>query len=253
MAGALTSPDTPRGDDDTAPIPVVTAEPPRARHAAPRARRGVRWWAGRIGRETGIVVGIALVVFLVLRFFAFDVVHVPSSSMQPSLQPGERVVAAKVSTLSDVERGQIVVYYPPGTWGEGEPPSLVERLLGIVGLAASDNHRIERVIAVAGDQVACCTDDGRLILNGAPLDEPYLAPDVASDQLEFDVVVPAGRMFVMGDDRAQSRDSRSHLDDGDGTVPVDSIVGRAVLIVWPIGDLGVVSVPDSTGAVPPVP
>jgi signal peptidase I len=109
------------------------------------------------------------------------------------------------------------------------------------------NDLVKRVIALGGDRVACCDSSGRIVLNGVPLDEEYIIGP--TDQVRFDVEVPVGNMFVLGDNRGDSRDSRYHLNESDGSVPVDSIVGRVFLVVWPFDRASFVPIPSIFGAV----
>lgn len=256
MSAALPSPDRgPRwpADDATMALPAVGAE--RGRHAA-RGRHAVqrepsRGW--RIVREIVLIVGIAVLVSVLIRLFLAQAFYVPSASMEDTLRPGDRIIASKITTsISGVQRGEVVVFGDPGGWLSEPPPSetgvvaAVQSALTFLGLVPSDSGRdvVKRVIGVGGDRVACCSEDGRIVLNGVPLSEPYLKPGVPTDQVIFDVVVPDGGIFVMGDNRANSRDSRYHLDVNNGAVPQDNVVGRVVLVVWPFDRMAGVPIPS---------
>jgi signal peptidase I len=142
-----------------------------------------------------------------------------------------------------------VVFRDPGDWldaAQKEPASGLAGVLEWVGLLPSNtgDDLVKRVIGVGGDHVRCCSTDGRIVLNGVPLTEPYVKPGDTSDDVRFDVTVPEGRIFVMGDNRNASADSRYHLNDNQGTVPVDNVVGRVVLTVWPFSAFSTHQVPE---------
>lgn len=204
-----------------------------ARH---RKKSGSGW---RFLREVAIVLGTAIVLSIVVRTFLVQAFYVPSQSMENTLLPSDRILASKITTnLSGVHRGQIVVFADPGGWLPARvpaPTSPVRTALEFIGLVPSSkgDDLVKRVIGIAGDRVACCSPDGRIMLNGVPLDEPYLKPGVATDQVQFDIVVPEGAVFVMGDNRPESADSRYHLRDNSGGVPVDNVVGNVFVTVWP--------------------
>jgi len=200
-------------------------------------------------REIAIVVVGALVASTLLRLFVAQMFVIPSSSMENTLLIGDRVAVQKVVGYS---RGDIVVFRDSLGWLGDAPPQedFGQQLLIFIGLAPdeSSNHLIKRVIGIAGDHVACCDAQGRLTVNGVALNEQsYLYTDqLTGKQAEpsraaFDVVVPAGTVFVMGDHRNQSEDSRCHLDEDvpgrpegyKAFVPVGDIVGTAVAVVFP--------------------
>lgn len=225
----------------------MTVEPAtvsRAEHT-----RGHGW------RDTVIVLVVALLLSVLTRTFLVQAFYVPSGSMLPTLQLDDRILASKLSG-SDVQRGDIVVFQDPGGW---LPPvqhagglfGAVRTGLTWIGLlpSDSDDNLVKRVVGLGGDRVACCDDGGRITVNGHPLTEPYLAPG-GTDQVRFDVVVPKGRMFVMGDNRGHSEDSRFHLDEDDGTVPVANIVGPVVATVWPLSSWERFSPPATFAGVP---
>jgi signal peptidase I len=191
-----------------------------------------------------ILVAIAIAISVLLRAFVVQAFFIPSQSMEQTLLTDERVLVNKVTPrFTEVKRGQIVVFRDPGGWlpapvdTSGPVGRAARGFLTFVGVVPSDSGEdlIKRVIGVAGDRVACCDDRGRVTVNGAPLDEPYLFPGDTPSDVEFDVKVPDHSIWVMGDHRSQSGDSREHLGDpGGGAVPVDRVVGRAFVVVWPL-------------------
>lgn len=200
---------------------------------------------GPLWREIAILLGVAIVVAILVRTFLLQTFYIPSESMQPTLEVYDRVLVNKlVYRFREPHRGEIVVFRAPPEWRSNP----------------SEKDFIKRVIAVGGDTVACCAPGNRLIVNGHPLDEPYLfrgatgEPDPAAP-MEFEAVVPAGRLWVLGDHRSWSGDSMDHYRASRGdleaaTISVDSVIGRAFLRYWPVGRIGWLSVPDEFDAVP---
>lgn len=225
----------------------------RGRHGRRRADKE----RASLLREFPLLVGIALVLALLIKTFLVQAFYIPSDSMENTLQVGDRVLVNKLGErFGDPGRGQVIVFRDPGGWlgtpdGESSGNPLIrgiKNVLVFVGLLPSDSEQdlIKRVVGLPGDRVACCDGDGRVTVNGVPLDETYLYPgDVPSDAT-FDVVVPEGRLFVMGDHRSVSADSRAHLgDEGRGTIPESNVVGRAFVIVWPPSRIGGLPVPEA--------
>ncbi|MGY4772157.1 signal peptidase I [Kribbella sp. CWNU-51] len=226
-------------------------------------KSGHRSGFGAAAREFVLIVVGALIVSSILRAFVGQMFIIPSESMENTLLVGDRVVVEK---LTDVKRGDVVVFEDPGGWlgpeESGQKRGSIGRFFEVVGLLpdSSHGHLIKRLIGMPGDKVACCDSKGRLLVNGQPLDETsYLYPGDAPSQMEFQVTVPAGRVFVMGDHRSASGDSRVHLQDTDSNganqgdaafVPMDKITGRAIMIVWPAGRWAKLGVPDTFKAVP---
>lgn len=206
-------------------------------------------------RETVIVVGLSLVIATLVRIFLVQAFLIPSQSMEQTLLVGDRVLVSKLTTrFGEIQRGDIVVFADPDGWLAPLPDdgstSLGSRLrdgLQFVGVLPDDSegHLIKRVIGVGGDTVACCEDDGRVTVNGVAIDEStYLSPGDEPSATTFEVEVPAGELFVMGDHRSNSGDSRVN-----GTVPEDRVTGRAFAVVWPIGNWSRLPRPDTFDAV----
>lgn len=229
-----------RASDD--PAQRTDADLPAAAGTAPgveRPRSALAAWL----RETAIIVVSALALSLLIKTFLVQAFYIPSGSMEQTLLEGDRVLVSKLAPGPlDVHRGDVVVFKDPGGWLPEPPPepggwrSAVTTGLTFVGLLPQDSgeHLIKRVIGVPGDTVECC-DDGRLTVNGVPLDEPYLAADAVPSELEFTAEVPEGAVWVMGDNRQNSQDSRYHQGDaGGGSVPIDNVVGVAFVTVWPV-------------------
>lgn len=236
--------------------------PPRAASTgrpreAPARREKDGFLAGVVYavREIVIIVAMAVVLSLAVKTWVAQAFFIPSGSMKDTLAVGDRVMVSKLHTrFQDVGRGDIVVFKDPGGW---LPPAVaaqprnefmghVQSALTFVGLLPdpADEHLIKRVIGVGGDRVVCCDEQDRITVNGAPIDEPYLYPGDAPSALRFDITVPAERIWVMGDHRSNSQDSRYHPLDGDGSqgsVPVELVVGRSVVTVWPFNHFGTLS------------
>ena len=194
-------------------------------------------------RESVIVIGLALVVSLLVKTWLLQAFFIPTGSMENTLVKDDRVIVNKmVPSWVSLKRGDIIVFVDPGGWLPAVPPTQHSRLstaLTFVGLLPSDegNHLIKRVIGLPGDHVVCCDQNKQITVNGAAVTEPYLKAGDIPSQETFKITVPAGRVWVMGDHRSDSADSRPH-DQGSGgakgTVPVNLIVGRAIAVVWPI-------------------
>lgn len=219
-------------------------------------------------KEIVIVVALAVVLSLIAKTWLVQTFWIPSASMMSTLIRDDRVLVSKLTPGPfDLQRGDIVVFADPGGWlSEIDLPTppqgvggAINKALTWVGLLPEDegNHLIKRIVGMPGDHVACCTPDGKLTVNDKPLNEPYLHPGDSTDQVQFDVAVPEGRLWVMGDHRSDSRDSRFQVGDGDmgmvGSVPIDNVVGRAFAVVWPLNRMTWLSRPDDTFADVPQP
>lgn len=198
---------------------------------------------------------VSLLCLVVIRAVAVESFAVPSESMEPLLRPGDRILVSRFERGPSIQRGDVVVF--DGTAAFGPTPStgsvldratdVLDSLLG----AGGGNDYVKRVIGVPGDRVTCCDVDGRVTVNGVALSEPYLYPGDSPSELRFDVVVPANRVWVMGDHRSDSSDSRARLGQpGGGMVAVDDVVGRVWVRYWPPGRVGSVPGSGSLSALP---
>ncbi|CAM3955111.1 signal peptidase I [Nocardiopsis rhodophaea] len=214
---------------------------------------------GSFWKELPILIVIALVLAFVIKTWVVQAFYIPSKSMEETLLVGDRVLVNKlVYQVRDIKRGDVVVFNGSGSWDEGEtvvveePTNPVSRLFTWVGqqlgVQPTGKDYIKRVIALPGDTVACCDAKNRVTVNGVPLnEEDYLFPGSAATESEFGpVTVPKGRVWLMGDHRSISYDSRLHQNDpGEGSVAIDSVVGRAFVIVWPLDRWGTLPIPDT--------
>jgi signal peptidase I len=176
----------------------------------------------------------------VIKAFFVQAFYIPSGSMSETLVLNDRILVEKVSYWTDSPaRGDVVVFADPGGWlGEPAEPAADNPMAAALepfGLYPTGGHLVKRVIGVGGDRVACCDAEGRVTVNGVALHEQsYLPPGERPSLVEFDVRVPEGYLWVQGDNRSNSADSRVHLGDpGGGFIPLDDVVGRVFLVVWP--------------------
>ncbi|HEY0696507.1 MAG TPA: signal peptidase I [Micromonospora sp.] len=195
-------------------------------------------------RELPILLGVAILVAVLVRAFVLQTFYIPSPSMEHTLDINDRVLVNKlVYDFRSPHRGEIIVFRAPEQWSSNP----------------DGEDFIKRVIGVGGDHIVCCDAQDRLVINGQPIDEPYIftengVRDPAADQ-DFDVTVPAGRLWVMGDHRSASGDSLEHWegsnqDINQATIPEDAVVGRAFTVFWPFGRATWLSVPETYEAVP---
>ncbi|MFI1192601.1 signal peptidase I [Micromonospora sp. NPDC020750] len=200
--------------------------------------------SGSFWKELPILLGVAILVAVLVRAFVLQTFYIPSPSMENTLQIDDRVLVNKlVYDFRSPHRGEVIVFKAPTEWS-GNPDG---------------EDFIKRVIGVGGDHVVCCDPQERLVINGRPLDEPYIysaagQQDKPADQ-EFDITVPKGRLWVMGDHRSASGDSLEHWQQSgqniqSATIPEDQVVGRAFTVFWPVGRATWLTVPESFDGIP---
>jgi signal peptidase I len=204
-------------------------------------------------RELPVLIVVALVLALVIKAYVVQAFYIPSASMENTLDIGDRVLVNKlVYDFRGIARGDIVVFDGSGSWDFNEPPAspgIFSRfwgdIEGLVGVSHDSTIYIKRVIGLPGDHVRCCNAKGQITVNGVPLNErSYLYPGNAPSASAFNVTVPPGRLWVMGDHRAVSYDSRGHIGDpGGGTIPESAVLGRAFVIIWPPSRWGFLNIP----------
>jgi signal peptidase I len=240
-AGTSDTDDTEQGPRSSV-SPSATDRAPRAsvdshRRAHAHPRGSLPLW-----QESLLLLAVALVLAIVIKAFFMQAFYIPSGSMNDTLVLNDRILVQKVSYWGDdePERGDIVVFADPGGWldaAAGETSNPVAKALELFGLYPTGGHLVKRVIGVGGDRVTCCDKRGRITVNGVPLNEgAYLAAGQPASMIDFDVEVEEGYLWVQGDNRSNSADSRVHLGDpGGGQVPVDDVVGKVFAVVWPVG------------------
>ena len=212
--------------------------------AGERAGRQALAW----GKELLTIVVIAVVLSFLIKTFLFRAFYIPSGSMENTLQIQDRIfVNLLVPEPVSIKRGDVVVFKDTLGWLADTPAqkdsgNWLSDAATFIGLAPdnSQQHLVKRVIGMPGDKVMCCDAEGKLTVNGHALDEPYLYPGAAPSETGFTVTVPEGHLWVMGDHRNNSQDSRYHdAYNGTGFVPIDNVEGRAVVIAWPLPHWGI--------------
>ena len=235
---------------DAEPGAAAAAEQDQPEDGAKNAKKKPRrpFW-----RDLVVIVVAALVLTILLKAFVVQVFSIPSGSMENTLLPGDRILVSKiVYRFRPIERGDIVVFSGAGSWDPATPqPSnefvrLWDDVTNLVGISAPGTDYVKRVIGLPGDHVACCTN-GHVTVNGVALDETsYIYPGDAPSAIQFNKVVPAGRLWVMGDNRADSDDSRYRMSSpGGGTIPESAVVGRAFVIIWPLSRITDLPIPNT--------
>jgi len=207
---------------------------------------------GSLLKEFPILIVVALIVSLLIKTFLVQFFYIPSGSMENTLQIKDRVAVNKIPFISrSIHRGDIVVFRDPANWLSepftSESPFVVEKIReGLVALGVLPNpakqYLVKRVVGIGGDRVICCTKNKKLTINGKESTEPYIFEGNDPSDLNFDVTVPAGKIWVMGDHRGASADSRYHQDDiNKGMVPLNRLTGRVVAVIWPFKNLKIIS------------
>lgn len=226
---------------------TAPAEPVRASSAGPR-RRG---WVVFL-RDVLVIVVVAVLVSFLVKTFVVRSFYIPSGSMEDTLLVDDRIFVDELTPrFGGYDRGDIVVFRDPGGWlpaavAPERPPFIeaIDGVLSFVGLTApdSDDHLVKRIIGMPGDRVVCCNGAGQITINGVPVDETVYTklPDGSPASADpFEVTVPDGHLWVLGDNRNSSKDSRYNTDQpGQGFVPIDNVVGRAFVITWPFDRFG---------------
>lgn len=203
------------------------------------SRKGLPVWA-----DTLVTMVVAVVIAVLVKTFLIQPFYIPSASMNPTLRQDDKILVSKLSPgVFDLERGDVIVFQDPADWIPGSPtedPTLrvrIQMVLATVGLAPdpSQDHLVKRLIGLPGDHVVCTGEGEKLQVNGVTIEEPYINPQAAACQGAFDVTVPEGKLWVMGDNRYASADSAwHHINDQEAFVPLSDVTGKAVTIFWPV-------------------
>ncbi|HWG65444.1 MAG TPA: signal peptidase I [Streptosporangiaceae bacterium] len=219
-----------------------------------KRKRRMSWWT-----ELAVLFVFALVLMLLIKTYVVQAFFIPSSSMENTLDIGDKVLVNKlVYHTRPIDRGDIVVFNGEGSWDPPTPPGssnpviagldrFGHAVVGLFGISPGVHDYVKRVIGIPGDHVACCNAKGQVTVNGVGLSEKsYLYPGNPPSTTRFSMTVPPGRLWVMGDHRSVSYDSRGHVGDpGGGTIPINKVVGRAFLILWPPSRFGVLPIPST--------
>ena len=209
-------------------------------------------------QETILLLGLALILAIIIMSLFVQAFYIPSPSMEPQFVKNDRILVQKVSYWGSASpsRGDIVVFKDPGIWlsraEAGPEHSPITRVMEKIGLYPTGGHLVKRVIGVGGDRVVCCDAKGQVTVNGRALDEKaYLPKGTAPSLAEFDVIVPKGHLWMMGDNRASSCDSRCHMGrPGGGKVDEDLVVGKVFSLIWPWGRAEIVNRPKTFEGIP---
>ncbi|MEU0239184.1 signal peptidase I [Nocardiopsis sp. NPDC006198] len=250
-------------DSGASGVSEVVGQEPEEKADAEMSKSQSSEKKGSFWKELPILIVIAVVLAFVIRTWVMQAFYIPSTSMENTLLVGDRVLVNKVVyQIRDIERGEVVVFNGNGSWDDPntvtvpEPTNPVAGAFSWVqqqlGAAPTGKEYIKRVIGLPGDTVECCDEQNRILVNGVPLEEDaYLYPGSVASHTEFGPVeVPEGHLWLMGDHRAISYDSRLNQNNpGGGAVPIDHVVGRAFVIIWPFNQVGGLGVPESFEAV----
>ncbi|MBA2953454.1 signal peptidase I [Nocardioides sp. MAH-18] len=249
--------------------PVDPVDPESRSSRVPAKKKHRPLW-----QETLLLLALALVLAIVIKAFFIQAFYIPSESMEPGLVENDRILVEKPSYWGGgtPERGDVIVFEDPGDWlpDDVDDPARFQRLLERVGLYPTGGHLVKRVIGVEGDVITCCDEQGRILVNGQPLDEDSYAQLDGADcygpmptgkrHCDWEIgPVPAGKVFVLGDNRSHSADSSFHacFDDkecsDDPYVDVDGVVGKVFVLLWPADRFDVLHRPDTFADVPDAP
>ncbi|MET3205190.1 MULTISPECIES: signal peptidase I [unclassified Arthrobacter] len=237
-----------RGDSDDVAVGRPSAPLSGRRSAAPTTEPAAHSQLFVWLKEVATVVVIAVVLSFLIKTFLFRAFYIPSESMVSTLDVNDRIfVNLLVPEPFSLSRGDVVVFRDTKGWlstvpDEAKGPfTWVQDGLTFVGLLPdnSEQHLVKRVIGLPGDEVICCDDGGKLTINGSPLDEAYVNGAEVPQIRAFDVVVPEGKVWVMGDNRNHSADSRSHMESNGGFVDLVDVEGKAAVIAWPLNRITV--------------
>jgi signal peptidase I len=199
---------------------------------------------GSFLREVPALIVVAVIVSLIIKTFIVQFFYIPSGSMENTLQIRDRVAVNKIPFVTqEIHRGDVVVFHDPANWLPTWEPltgnkyvAKAKEALVTVGILPNPAKQflVKRVIGIGGDNVQCCSANGKIIVNGKETNEPYIFAGNEPSDMKFNVTVPAGKLWVMGDHRGASADSRYHQDDiNKGFVPESEVVGRVVAVIWP--------------------
>jgi signal peptidase I len=258
-AGGPGWPSQPQPGDDQEADDQAAAAANEEDQTTKKSRRVSGW------RELPILIVVALTIALVIKTFVVQPFFIPSSSMEDTLLIGDKVLVNKlVYHFRSIQPGDIIVFNGDGSWNPNPTSTasnssflarayddtlgkLFHSIAGLFGTPVGQTDYIKRVIGTPGDHVVCCNAKGLVTVNGVPLhEESYLFPGAAPSQIKFNIVVPPGRLWVMGDNRSVSDDSRLRMSDpGQGTIPENKVIGRAFVIVWPPSRWRILGIPST--------
>lgn len=227
---------------DTASLEILT---PRDEEKKQSFGSSVLFWI----KDTLIVLAFGIVLSLIVKTFLLQTFFIPSGSMEKTLQIQDRIIVSKLSPQPfGLERGDVVVFDDSKNWlpvldDKTAHPNAIRQALSFIGVVPDNTKRtlVKRIIGMPGDHVSCCDADGRVSVNGKVLNETYINPAEPALPVKFDVVVPEGKLWVMGDNRNYSGDSRAHEDIDGGFVDIKDVEGKTFAIAWPIQHVGSVS------------
>lgn len=214
---------------------ISTPDGGRKRAGKHRRRLTVWGWVA----EIALILVLALGISAILRHFVMQVYSIPTPSMTSTLRVGDRILVNRIPGVGkQVDRGDVVVFEDQQSWmseSENFKPSALRSVGEFLGLVPADGKQVmvKRVIGVGGDAVSCCTPEGLLQVNGQAIDEPYLDEGITHARRDFEVKVPEGKLWVMGDNRLNSADSLYHLAEGTEFIDMDAIIGKAQWVIWP--------------------